>query len=64
MCPVCISSTMLAVAGATSTGAVGTFVVRSFARIARVGETQQPESKETIRHDHKPDRAPESRLAS
>ncbi len=64
MCPVCISSMALAVAGAASTGAASTFVARSFARIARVGKTQQPESKESIRYDHEPDRAPERRLAS
>jgi hypothetical protein len=63
MCPVCISSMALAVAGAASTGAVSTFVARSFARIPRGSKTQPSESKETIRHDHQPDRAPEDRLA-
>ena len=64
MCPACLSSMALAVAGATSTGAISAFVARGFAGIARGGKTQQPESEETIRHDHEPDRAPESRLAS
>jgi hypothetical protein len=64
MCPACISSMALAVAGVTSTGAVSTFVARGFARIARGGKTQQPESEEVIHHDHKPDAAPEDRLAS
>jgi hypothetical protein len=63
MCPVCISSMAFVVAGATSIGTVGTFVARSFARIARVGKAQLPESKETIRHDYESDRAPESRIA-
>jgi hypothetical protein len=64
MCPLCISSMALAVIGATSTGAVSTFLARRFARLARGGKTQQSESKETIRHDDKPDRAPQGRLAS
>ena len=64
MCPVCISSMALAVTGATSTGAAGTFLARRFARLARGDKTQQPESKETVRHDDKPDREPEGRLAS
>ena len=52
MCPACISSVALAVAGATSTGATA-FVVRGFARIARRG-TQLPKSKEGIGHDKHP----------
>jgi len=64
MCPFCISSMALAVTGATSTGAAGTFLARRFARLARGDKTQQPESKETVRHDDKPDREPEGRLAS
>jgi hypothetical protein len=63
MCPICISSMALAVTGATSAGAVSTFVARSFARIPRGNKTQPSASKETIRHDHEPDRAPQGRLA-
>ena len=50
MCPLC-TLTILAVAGAASTGAADTFVARSFARIARPRKTTPPESKESIRHD-------------
>jgi hypothetical protein len=59
MCPICISPMALALAGATSAGAVSTFV----ARIPRGNKTQLSASKETIRHDHEPDRAPQGRLA-
>jgi hypothetical protein len=62
MCPLCISSMALTVAGATSTGAVSTFVVRSFTRMVRKAKTQN--DKETMRHDNETDRAPERRLAS
>jgi hypothetical protein len=62
MCPLCISSMALTVAGATSTGAVSTFMVRSFARMVRKAQAQN--DKETMRHDNEPDRAPERRLAS
>jgi hypothetical protein len=63
MCPACISSVALAVAGATSTGAAA-FVVRGFARIARRGTTQPPASKEEIRYDndHEPKQTTENRL--
>jgi hypothetical protein len=61
MCPLCISSMALTVAGATSTGAVSTFLVRRFAHIAKKLKTHQPE--ETLRHDNEPDRAPERSLA-
>jgi hypothetical protein len=68
MCPACISSMTLAVAGATSTGAVGAFVVRSVARITRRGKTEQSESEEAIRHDYHTNREPnhetKNRLAS
>jgi hypothetical protein len=63
MCPLCISSMALAIAGTTLAGAVSTFVAGGFARIARGGKTQPSNSKETIRNDHQPDRAPEDRLA-
>jgi hypothetical protein len=63
MCPVCISSMASAVAGATSIGTVGTFFARRLARIAKRGKTQQPESKETFRHDYELNRASESRIA-
>jgi hypothetical protein len=63
MCPACIESLALAMAGVTSAGAVSTFLARGIARITRRAETQQPE-KETIRHAHEPDRAPEGGLAS
>jgi hypothetical protein len=59
MCPLCISSMAMAVAGATSAGAPSTFVARSFARIPRGNST----SEETIRHDYEPVRAPQGRLA-
>lgn len=62
MCPACISSIALAVAGTTSTGAVSAFVVRGVARFARAGKRQQPEFKEAVRHDHESDQTPESRL--
>ena len=64
MCPLCISSMALAVIGATSAGAVSTFLARHFAHLASEGKTQQPESKEAIRHGYKSDRASEGRLAS
>jgi hypothetical protein len=53
MCPLCISSMALMVAGATSTGAVSTFIVRRFPRIASKPKTQQPE--ETVHHDGESD---------
>jgi hypothetical protein len=62
MCPLCISSMALTVAGATSTGAVSTFMVRRFARFVSKAKTQN--YKETMRHDKQPDREPERRLAS
>jgi hypothetical protein len=62
MCPLCISSMALTVAGATSTGAAGAFMVRRFSRIVRKPKTQQPDCKEKIRHDNEP--APEHSLAS
>ncbi len=58
MCPLCISSMALTVAGATSTGAVSTFMVRRFAGIVRNPKTQQPDCKEAIHHDDDSDRAP------
>lgn len=61
MCPLCISSMALTVAGATSTGAVSTFVVRRLGH-KKPQRTQPPE--ETIHHDNKPDRAPENSLTS
>jgi hypothetical protein len=54
MCPACIESFALAMAGITSTGAVSTFLARGIARMTRRAENQQPE-KETIRHEHEPD---------
>jgi hypothetical protein len=60
MCPLCISSLALTVAGATSTGALSTFV---FARILRKQKTQQPDWKETIHHDDDSHRAPEHSFA-
>jgi hypothetical protein len=56
MCPLCISSMALTVAGATSTGAVSMLLVRRFAPIARKLKTHQPE--ETLRNDNEPNRAP------
>jgi hypothetical protein len=61
MCPLCISSMALTVAGATSTGALSTLVVRRFAHIGKKPKTHQPE--ETLRHDNEPARAPEHSLA-
>ncbi len=63
MCPLCISSMALTVAGATSTGAAGTFIARRFARIARKPKTKQPDGKETIRHDDESNRTLEHSLA-
>jgi hypothetical protein len=63
MCPACIESVALTMAGLTSAGAVSTFLARSIARITRRAETHQFE-KETIRHEHESDRAPESGFAS
>jgi hypothetical protein len=54
MCPVCISSIALAVAGAASIGAVSTFTTLSLARLARPGETHQSPVKERGSHEHKP----------
>ena len=56
MCPVCISSMALTVAGATSTGAVSTFMLRRIARIGSKSKTQQPDCKEALRHDDESDR--------
>jgi hypothetical protein len=61
MCPLCISSVALTVAGATSTGAVSTFLARRFAHIGKKPNTHQ--HKETLRHDNEPNRAPERGLA-
>jgi hypothetical protein len=61
MCPLCISSMALTVAGATSTGAVSTFLVRRFAHIAKKVKTHQ--SEETLRHDNESDRPLEHSLA-
>ena len=63
MCPACIESLALTMAGVTSAGAVSTLLARGIARITRRAETQQLE-KETIHHEHEPDRAPEGGLAS
>ncbi len=63
MCPLCISSMALTVAGATSTGAVSTFIARRFARMVTKPKNQQPDCKEAIRHDDKSDRALERSLA-
>jgi hypothetical protein len=63
MCPLCISSMALTLAGAISTGAVSTFMARRFAPIASKPKTQPPDGKETIRHDNKSARAPERSLA-
>jgi hypothetical protein len=63
MCPLCISSAALLVAGATSTGAVGTFMARRFAGIALHRTTQPSDPKETTRHDHEPGGTAEDRLA-
>jgi hypothetical protein len=56
MCPLCISSMALTVAGATSTGAVSMLLVRRFAPIARKLKTHQPE--ETLRNENEPNQAP------
>jgi hypothetical protein len=61
MCPLCISSMALAVAGATSTGAVSTFAVRRFGHMGKQPRTHQPE--ETLRHDNEPNGAPEHSFA-
>ncbi|MGA3011570.1 MAG: hypothetical protein ABSD72_15035 [Terracidiphilus sp.] len=63
MCPACIESAIFTMAGVASTGAVGTFLVRSIARITKRAETEQPE-KETIRHEHELDRTTEDGFAS
>ena len=63
MCPLCISSMALTVAGATSAGTVSTFMVRRFARLTRKPITQQPNYKETIRHDDESERTLERGLA-
>jgi hypothetical protein len=61
MCPLCISSMALTVAGATSTGAVSTFIVRRFAHIGKKPTKHQPE--ETLHHDDESDRTLERGLA-
>ena len=48
MCPACISSIVLATAGATSTGVAGIFAARRFASIARLWKPQQPKTKENL----------------
>jgi hypothetical protein len=63
MCPACVESVALAMAGVTSAGTVSTFLARAIARITRRAETQQPE-KETIFHEHETDRVSEGGLAS
>lgn len=63
MCPLCISSMALMAAGATSTGAVSTFMARRFARMVRKPKNHQLHCKEIIRHDDQSDRAPERSLA-
>ncbi len=61
MCPLCISSMAVTAAGATSTGAVSTFILRRFGHIRMKPKAHQPE--ETLRHDNEPDRTPEHSLA-
>jgi len=63
MCPACIESVALTMAGITSTGAVSTFLARSIARITGRAGTHQSE-KEIIRHEHESDRAPEGGIAN
>jgi hypothetical protein len=63
MCPICISSMALTVAGATSTGVISTFMVRRLGRFASKPKTQEPDCKETIRHDDESDRTLERSLA-
>ena len=63
MCPLCISSMALMAAGATSTGAVSTFMARRFARMVTKPKNHQPDCEEIIRHDDQSDRAPERSLA-
>jgi len=63
MCPACVSSVVLAIAGAITTGTAGTFVAQRSAYIAGRGKTQPTQTKETDRHDHEPDRTPDVGLA-
>ena len=62
MCPLCISSMALTMAGATSTGASSSFIVRRFAGMSKP-KTQQPDGKEKIRHDDESKRTLERGLA-
>jgi hypothetical protein len=52
MCPACISTMVLALAGAVTTGTAGTFVMQKRACMASRGKTQPAQSEETVRHDH------------
>jgi hypothetical protein len=52
MCPACISTMVLAIAGAIATGTAGTFVAQRWASIAGRGKPNHPTSKETVRHDY------------
>jgi hypothetical protein len=47
MCPLCLSSIVLAVCGVGSTGIAGTLVARSLARIASQANPQPSERKES-----------------
>ena len=59
MCPACISIVAVAVAGASSPGAAIAFLARRAERVPAPRKTQftSVPQKESIRHDHQPDRA-------
>ena len=62
MCPVCLETLALAIAGVTSTGAASIFLARHIA-LSMSNAKKQPE-KERIRHEQESDRAPEGGLTS
>ena len=62
MCPFCLASAALMVAGATSTGGLAAIVIHKF-RVKRSAEIRE-QNKGEGRIDHESDRISENRIAS
>src|SRR5580698_8314407 len=61
MCPLCISSAVLAVAGATSTSALSALAVARFTAIAKLQKIKQHKEQTHYVNDH--DRSSENRIS-
>jgi hypothetical protein len=64
MCPFCMASVAMMVAGATSTGGLAAIVINKFRAKNRAGKPKQNTKEGRIGHEHKTGGASEGRIAS